>query len=76
MEGFSLLMLNHRLRLKKTLFVFSIKSASKEFSPNVWCAYHSEVVGHHTNRCWQLKYMIQNLIDESVLQVEDVANKP
>ena len=38
------------------------------YHPNERCAYHSNSPGHDTDRCWMLKYKIQNLIDERVLE--------
>ena len=38
------------------------------YHPNERCAYHSNSSGHDTDNCWMLKYKIQNLIDERVLE--------
>ena len=38
------------------------------YHPNERCAYHSNSPGHDTDRCWTLKYKIQDLIDEGALE--------
>lgn len=32
------------------------------------CAYHSNEMGHHTDKCWALKRKIKDLIDKGILQ--------
>ena len=38
------------------------------YNTDAICAYHSNSLGHDTDSCWTLKYKIQNLIDEGVLE--------
>ena len=44
------------------------KTSSPNYNPDARCAYHSNSPGHDTDDCWMLKYKIQNLIDEAVLE--------
>ena len=38
------------------------------YNPGARYAYHSNSLGHDTDNCWMLKYKIQDLIDEGVLE--------
>ena len=41
---------------------------SPTYSPDARCVYHSDSPGHDTDDCWTLKYKIQDLIDEGVME--------
>ena len=43
-------------------------TSTPSYNPDARCAYHSNSQGHDTNSCWMLKYKIQYLIDEGVLE--------
>ena len=43
-------------------------TASPRYNPNARCAYHSNSLGHDTNRCWTLRNKIQDLIEEGTLE--------
>ena len=44
------------------------KTFSPSYNPDARCAYHSDSPGHDTNDCWALRYKIQSLIDEGMLE--------
>ena len=44
------------------------KTYSPGYNPDARCAYHFDSPGQDTNDCWALKYKIQDLIDEGVLE--------
>ena len=44
------------------------KTSPPNYNPDARCAYHSNSPGYDTDSCWMLKYKIQDLIDEGVLE--------
>ncbi|KAK4724275.1 hypothetical protein R3W88_027054 [Solanum pinnatisectum] len=48
------------------------KLSSKFYRPDQRCAYHSNNVGHDTEDCINLKYNIQDLIDQKVVSLQTV----
>ena len=63
--------LQHMLRMNLVTLIgphLNPKTSSPNYNPDARCAYHSNSPGHDTDDCWQLKYKIQNLIDEGALE--------
>lgn len=37
---------------------------------NMWCTYHMDSLGHHTDGCWPSKHKVQDLFDSSALAID------
>ncbi|KAM3199565.1 hypothetical protein P3L10_031925 [Capsicum annuum] len=46
---------------------------SRNFNPNVWCAYHSDVQGHSTEDCRTLKREIEKMIQDKLIVVQNIS---
>ena len=47
----------------------TVNISAEWYDPSKRCAYHSEVVGHDTEKCITLKHKIQDLIDNEVINL-------
>ena len=47
----------------------TVNTSAEWYDPSKRCAYHSEVVGHDTEKCITLKHKIQDLIDNDVVKL-------
>ncbi|KAM3222525.1 hypothetical protein P3L10_021795 [Capsicum annuum] len=45
---------------------------SKNFDPNVWSAYQSDVQGHNTEDCRTLKKKIEKMIQDKLIVVQNI----
>ena len=47
----------------------------RRYNPNAHCRYHQRK-GHTTNRCYNLRHAIQDLIDQQVITLPSLASNP
>ncbi|RDY06932.1 hypothetical protein CR513_09005, partial [Mucuna pruriens] len=43
----------------------------KNYNPNAKCDYHADTIGHTTEKCWGLKYKVQDLMDMGLLSFKE-----
>ncbi|KAK4734094.1 hypothetical protein R3W88_008355 [Solanum pinnatisectum] len=61
-------------RLKEARILHPVESkivniSAEWYDPNKWCAYHSGVIRHDSEKCITLKHKIQDLIDNEVVKL-------